>query len=114
MNAENALIAITKIFYSDVTDRVAAHQIGRILSEAGFGPHARIPRLTTGNTDPRKGSAGSPLLPDTGQLQPNGNVWSDSQWWQAHRASDGQVYRCTGHGNWILPPKSVQDTFRPY
>jgi hypothetical protein len=108
LSAESALTAITEIFYSDVSDRVATYGIGRILSEAGYGPHARV------KTEPASKAKGSPLLYRNDELIANGNVYAAHQWWQAARADDGRVYRYNGYGNWILPPQAVQDTFRPF
>jgi hypothetical protein len=100
---EESLAAISEVFYNnDNTDRIVCGAIGYLLAEAGYGPHAR------------KIAGGSPLLPRAHELEANGNVWWESQWWQAHRADDGRVYRATGHGNWILPPQNTQDTYRPW
>jgi hypothetical protein len=101
-DADATLAAISEVFYNnDNTDRIVCGAIGYLLAEAGYGPHARK-------------AGGSPLLPAHHELTANGNVHHENQWWQAHRAEDGRVYRSTGFGNWILPPPHVQATFRPF
>lgn len=91
-SAESALVAITEIFYSDVTDRVAADKIGYILSEAGYGPHAR------------KGPG--PLV--TGNVE-NGRVRYGSHYFTAQRLNGVVTYHNVGE--WIYAPESLAATF---
>jgi hypothetical protein len=105
-SAESALTAITEIFYSDVTDRVAADRIGYILSEAGYGPHARKGRGVVEPASPKSAYRAH-------ELRANGNVMFSNAWFQGHRREDGKVF-VLFDGSWQEASPFIASSFRPF